>query len=102
MTRSIVRKVRWHIGPDASEGAPQAPTVVVWCTTCLVKSGRLDHATDAPEEWAQEHVSKHPSHTGYRYTLIAFWRATPMDADVVAVEPPKVDLAQFAPSELEP
>ncbi|MFZ3570616.1 hypothetical protein ACOKM5_27170 [Streptomyces sp. BH097] len=102
MTRSIVREVRWHIGPDTSEGAPKGTTIIVGCATCPEISGVVDPMTGAPEEWAIGHASKHPSHTGYRCWMLTLWRATPMEDDVVPVDPPKADLARIEPPKVEP
>lgn len=90
MTRSIVRYVRWHIGPDKEATPDQTPVVSVSCTTCGESSGSVDVMTDASEDWALAHVGRHPSHTGFRFSLASYWRAVPLDGDVVAVAPPEV------------
>ncbi len=89
MTRSVIRPVRWYIGPDVRPESPRKPIVEVSCTSCPKTSGEVDIETDAPEEWALQHVGGNPSHTGYRFNLTSFWHAVPMDGAVVAVEPPE-------------
>lgn len=89
--RTFVREVRWRIGPYLPPGKLRVPLVHVGCTTCPERSGSLDATTEEPENWAINHAWKHPSHTGFRCVQTSLWRATPLDDDVIAVEPPAVE-----------
>ncbi|MFQ6197410.1 hypothetical protein [Streptomyces sp. NPDC000405] len=71
---TIVQLGDWVLSPEA---APQAPAVTheIECTTC----GTTSHAREdfgLARTWAFQHLTRNPSHTGYREIMHRFWRAT--------------------------
>lgn len=88
MTRSVLRHVEWHLGPDTSPGAPDAALYQAECRVCGDASPVSAGRTDAPEVWAMRHTGRNPSHTGYKAVTTSYWRMTPVDGTVTAVEPP--------------
>lgn len=88
--RSLSRFVMWRLTRDTSPGAPQNILRQVECTTCVETSEVVDLHSGVAEDWALAHSGKNPSHTGYRATSTSFWRTTPVDGTMGAVEPPPV------------
>lgn len=75
MSRTVFRRIRWTIGPDRTEGAPQTPIRQHQCTTCGEQSAPSDSQAD-PDTWAISHTGA-TGHTGFREIVTGFLRVVP-------------------------
>lgn len=87
MTRSIIRHVDWTC---ATEPASPHPVHVFECTTCG-EHGEADDLFEHARDFVFQHVSRNPSHTGFRETVTRHWRMYGSDVDqppALVDEPP--------------
>ncbi|MEW2636071.1 hypothetical protein AB0903_31625 [Streptomyces sp. NPDC048389] len=75
--RTIIRAAEWHLGVDASEGAPTKPLHEAQCTTCGDSSGVTEGERLPAEVWALKHTGQYPEHRSFRAVQLTFWRVAP-------------------------
>ena len=76
MSRVIIRAAEWTLGPEISEGAPQAIFIAV-CVTCAAESEPVDDERLPVEVWTLKHTGLNPSHRLFQFKTESFWRVTP-------------------------
>lgn len=73
MTRALIGRHRWAIGPD-TEPDREPDLHAIECAVCRARSPEEERA-EAAEDWIFEHARGNPGHHTYRASAIRPWRA---------------------------